>query len=207
MNRTITRPLLAVLVGLAVAILAAAPASAHGGEGLAELTSVTRDGDQVTVTVRLTWVGDSDGVPDASITAVVGGGTPVAMTPGATTGDYTATLPAAPGEVIVVTSAAPAVSLEVPAPEATPAPTTAPAETTTTVADESTTTAPPTTEAATTTTDPDAAAEAGLTGEDDGGSATLVIGAAVAIVGAAVVIAVLVMWKKPEIDADEDTEA
>lgn len=197
MTRPLLRTLAVLLAGLALLLGFGAPAAAHGGEGQAEVTSLGRDGDQVTVVIRLTWVGDSDGVPNATVTAVVGDATPVPMTAGAAPGDYTVTLAAAPGETIQITSASPAVTVEVPAPDAAPVETTAPAETTTT---ETTTTetAPTTTEATTgtdATTDPDTEAEA-ADGSDDDNSTLLVVGV-MGLLAVAIAGAVVVMWKKP----------
>ena len=51
----------------------ARPAAAHGGDGTMALVSATRAGagDDVSLLVRLTYVDDGHGVPDATVTAVV----------------------------------------------------------------------------------------------------------------------------------------
>lgn len=204
MTRSTLRLLAALAGGLAVLLLAATPAGAHGGPGQVEVTSTSRDGDQVTLTVHLKYVEDGHGVPDATVTAVVDDGTPVPMEDGAEEGDYTVTVRAAEEATIRVTSVEPATSLELPAPSADETPTTTSEPTGSTTAS---------TEAETTTTSTEATDESGeepatteaaaaptddAEGGDGGGSSSgLIIGAVVAIVAAAGVVAALVLRKKP----------
>lgn len=141
------------LVLTAMIVFGASPASAHGGEGQIEITSLTRQGDDVTVVAHVIYLADGHGVPDATVTVVVGDATPVVMEPGAADGDYQATVPAAEGDVIRVTSVEPAVSTEAAAPPA--------AETTTTSE---------ATSASTTTTE--APATSGSTAEEEGAAAS-----------------------------------
>ena len=200
-HRTLIRSLLAAtalaLVAL-VSMIATTPAGAHGGEGQVDVTSLTRDGDNVTVTVHVIYIADGHGVPEATVTLVVDGGTPVPMGPGAADGDYTATVPAPSGAAMRITSVEPAVTVEATAPETPPTTTEAPTSTTTTASTD--TSDPATTEdtpavdeaAAAGPSDPDASS-------DDGTSAVLVGGliALVVIVGAAVAFIVL---RKPSPD-------
>lgn len=189
---------LAVLLGALTAILLAAmPAGAHGGDGEAEITSVTREGDQVVVVAHINYVEDGHGVPDATVTVVVDDGTPVPMEAGAEEGDYEATVPAEPGATIRVTSVEPATTAEVAAPAADDPTTTAATETT-----EATTT----TAADTTTTALDAESADGadtpvtapedVDGDSDDSNGSLIVIAVVAVVLAAIVAAV-VLRRKP----------
>ena len=205
------RVLTAVLAPLAVLVLAGAPAAAHGGEGVIEVTSITRSGPVVTVDAHLRYVEDGHGVPDATVTVVVDEGTPIPMDPGPEEGDYTAAVPAPPGAAIRVTSVEPATTVDAVAPEVDDTPTTTEAapDTTeegsttteegspTTEADSTTSAAPDTTEAdddeATTTPTP--VPDEGAS-DDDGGISPIVIGAIVAVVLAAVVMAVILLGKR-----------
>ncbi len=200
MNRSPLRPLVALLGLLAVLTLAAVPAGAHGGDGEISVT-MTRTGDQVTVDAHLTYVADGHGVPDATVTVVVDDDTPVPMEAGAEEGDYTATVTAAPGASIRVTSVEPATSFEGTAPEATATSTTdtAPTESSTTTTEATTTTvaAASTTEQPAATTSGDATRDE--TDDEDGdGNTGLLVGGIVAIVAAAGVLAVVMLRKKPE---------
>ncbi len=210
-----SRPLaLAALGVLATLLVLAAPAGAHGGEGEAEITSITRDGDQVTVVAHVRYIEDGHGVPDATVTVVVDDGTPVPMEAGAEEGDYTATVAAGPGAAIRVTSVEPATTAEGTAPAAADDPATTEAST----GSDPTTTA--TTDAGTTddTTDDGAgsADEGSADGGEDGATAPspasddegsddgispVVIGAIVAVVLAAVVTGAILLTKKPTDDA------
>lgn len=194
---------LAALVGLiAVLLLAAPPAGAHGGEGEMEVTSVTRDGADVTVAVRLIFVDDGHGVPDATVTVVVDEGTPVPMDPGATEGDYEATVTAPAGAAIRVTSVEPATTAEAVAPEEDEAPTTTASTTTAPPETDDDDQAPATTEdeADDTTTPSDDEAD----DSDDGGVNPVVIGAIVAVVAAAGAMAAILLWKRPDETAGSD---
>jgi cobalamin biosynthesis Mg chelatase CobN len=194
---------LAVLLGslATLLLLAVAPAGAHGGDGEAEITSVTRDGGQVTVVAHVKYVEDGHGVPDATVTVVVDDGTPVPMEAGAEEGDYQATLPAAPEATIRVTSVEPATTAEATAPAA--------ADPTTTAATE-TSEASPTTAADTTTTaiDSDDDASAPVTapedvdGDSDDSSSSLIVIAVIAIVVLAAIVAAVVLRRKPAGGAD-----
>lgn len=204
MTRPRTSPLClaGVVALLAVILLAATPASAHGGDGEVTVTTSREDGgDEVTVLARVIYVDDGHGVPDATVTVVVDDGTPTPMEAGATEGDYTATVTAAAGATIRVTSVEPATSTEVAAPEVDAPSTTTEATTTTE--------APTSTEAPTTTGVPadeeDAAvAPTAATDEadDDGGSAGLVVGGVVAVLVVAGVIAAVLLRRKPGGPAD-----
>lgn len=196
--KPLSRLLTAVLAPLAVLVLAGAPAAAHGGPGEMEITSITRDGDDVTVAVRLIFTGDGDGVPDATVTVVVDDGTPVPMEAGTEEGDYQATVTAAEGATIRVTSVEPPTTAEGTAPAADETATTEAGSTTT--ADETTTEAPATTEADATTTPTPVPDE--VTSDDDGGISPVVIGAVVAVVLAAIAMAVILLGKKKP-SADE----
>ncbi|HEV7722175.1 MAG TPA: hypothetical protein VGO60_12870 [Iamia sp.] len=178
---------LAALLGslAAVLLLAAPPAGAHGGPGEMEITSITRSGDDVTVTVHLIFTGDGDGVPDATVTVVVDDGLPVTMEPGAEEGDYTVTVPADDGAAIRVTSVEPATTAEGSAPAAGATETTAGS---TTTPEASTTTSgedPPTTQApADTAPEPNGIDEAPDDDGGGGGSTAVLVVVAVVIVAA-----------------------
>jgi len=196
---------LAALLGVAaVLLLSAGPTGAHGGEGEAEITSITRSGDDVTVVAHVIYVEDGHGVPDATVTVVVDDGTPVPMAAGAEEGDYEVTVAAPPGAAIRVTSVEPATTAEVAAPPAEEATTTTEASTTTSEA-ETTTEAPADgdEDAATTTPTP---VPDDADSDDDGGISPIVIGAIVAVVAAVGVMAAILLWKKPDGTTDLDGE-
>lgn len=189
----------ALLAPLAAVLLLATPAGAHGGEGETEITSVTRDGDDVTVVARVTYVEDGHGVPDATVTVVVDDGTSVPMEAGDEEGDYEVTVPASPGATIRVTSVEPATSAEATAPPAAEAST----ESTTTTEAEPTTAAPDAGD------DEGAATSTPVSDEDvadggDDGISPVVIGAIGAVVLAAVVAGIIMLGKKP---SDDGTDA
>lgn len=195
---------LAALTGLgAVFLLASAPASAHGGEGKVEIIALTRQGADVTVVAHVIYLADGHGVPDATVTVVVGESTPVVMEPGAGEGDYQATVPAAEGDVIRVTSVEPEVSTEATAPPVAAATTTTSEAATTT----STITEAPSSgaavderqEAAATTPTPV------LTGETDDGSdgstnVVVIVAILVVLVAAGAMVAILLANRKPPAD-------
>jgi hypothetical protein len=191
---------------LATFLLLAAPAGAHGGEGEVEITSVTRDGDQVTVVAHVRYLEDGHGVPDATVTVVVDDGTPVPMEAGAEEGDYTATVAAPPGAAVRVTSVEPAATAEGTAPEAADDPgttdTTAGPDPTTTAATDGTTADGATDEGTTDggTADDEATTTPTPVADDDGsdgGISPVVIGAIVAVVLAAVVTGAILLTRKP----------
>ncbi len=195
--------LLVVLAAVALAglaLFAGAPAGAHGGDGQMEVTSLERDGDDVTITVHLSYVADGHGVPDATVTVVVDDGTPAPMTAGATEGDYAATVVAAPGATLRVTSVEPPVTVDATAPEAA---TTTTTETTTTAGSD-TTDAPATTDATTTTAPADGSTTStpATDAEDDDGGNGLVIGGLIALVVVAAAAVAVVVLRKPTPDAD-----
>lgn len=205
-TRALLRALAAALAGLAtLLLLASSPASAHGGEGQIEITSLTRQGSEVTVVAHVIYVADGHGVPDASVTVVVGEDTPVVMEPGAADGDYQATVPAAEGDVIRVTSVEPEVSTEATAPP--------PAETTTT--SEPTSSTSTTTEAQTTESTVEDEGAAGPTpvpdaGSDDdsGGGSNLVviIAVLVVLVAAGVTVALFLTNRSSSLDGDSPSD-
>ena len=184
---------LALVVCLAVSVgLGSVPVGAHDGEGSLEVLSTVRSDATVSVEVRLTFVGDGHGVPDATVTAVVPGATPVTLAAQAEEGHYAGSLEAGGGVVIRITSVTPAASVEVVAPPL-PAEPTAPSTT-------EPTTAPSSTEPADVTSTSGAAggpgegATAVVDDDADGGSAGRT--AALVGVGAAVVALGLVFVKR-----------
>ena len=197
--------LVAVLAAVALALgLAPTIAGAHGGDGEMTLVSATRGAsDEVDLTVELVYVEDGHGVPDATVTAVVGDSAAVTLAATATEGQYQGVVEAPAGSTIRVTSVEPVTTLEVPAPAAaatttTEAPTTSTTEATTTTAAPTTEPAPTTTEAPT----PDVVVE-----DDDGGLST---GVLVAIGAGVVVIAGLGIWAALNLGKgreDEDDDA
>jgi hypothetical protein len=195
---------LAVLLGsLAAVLLAASPVAAHGGEGEVEITSVTRDGGQVTVVAHVIYVEDGHGVPDATVTVVVDDGTPVPMEPGAEDGDYQATVAAAPGATIRVTSVEPATAAEAPAPAADDPTTSAAPDTT----DATTTTAADTTTTALDSESDDGAeapvtAPEDLDGDTDDSSSSLIVIAVIAIVVLGAIVAAVLLRRKPSAGTD-----
>lgn len=198
------KTLISLLGVLAAVLLAAVPVGAHGGDGQSEITSVTRDGDEVTVVAHISYVADGHGVPDATVTVVVDDGTPVPMDPGAEEGDYQATVTAPPGATIRVTSVEPATSAEVAAPD-TEEPTTTAAPETTETTEAPTTTAPEPTavdgddEASTPATTAD---DVDDDSDDSDGSPILI--AVIAIVVVAAVVAAIVLRRKPAGGSDGD---
>ena len=193
-TRLVIRALVALLVPLAALLLAAGPTAAHGGDGQIEITSIEPDGEDVTVVARLTYLADGHGVPDATVTVVVGEGTPVPMEPGAEEGEYTATVPAAPDAPVRVTSVEPATSAEATVPRAQQTPTTGGDETTTT--EGGTTGDVPTTQAsAETVPEPNGIDEA--PDEDGGGGDVLVLVVLVVVVAGAIGAVFLLRRKKP----------
>lgn len=203
-TRALHRGLAAALAGLATLLLfAASPASAHGGEGQIEITSMTRQGSDVTVVAHVIYIADGHGVPDATVTVVVGDATPVVMEPGAADGDYQATVAAAEGDVIRVTSVEPEVSTEATAPP--------PDETTTT--SEATTTSSLTTEPQTTEPigEDDASAPTTTTpapdDDSDGGGNAVVIVAVLVVLVAAVVTAAILLTNRRSSREDPSTDA
>jgi len=192
-----SRVLIAVLAALAVLALAGAPAVAHGGEGEVEITSIAREGDLVTVTARLTYVEDGHGVPDATVTVVVGEGTPIPMEAGAEEGDYTATVPATPGTPLRVTSVEPATSVDGAAPETDGSPATTEAGSTTSEGETATTGDGPTTQAsADTVPEPNGVDEAPVDDEGNSGT-TVVLVVVVVVVVAAIGAGFLLRRKRP----------
>lgn len=198
----LSRATTALLMTAAVLLLAGTPATAHGGEGEIEITSMVRTGLHVVLDVRLTYVEDGHGVPDATVTAVVDDGVPRPMEPGEEEGDYTIRIAAPPGTTIRVTSVEPATTVEAPAPDGDVTPTVP------------TTEAPEATEAESTTTtaaaedegaaaDDEESAPAGpedaAADDDDGGISPVLIGAIVAVLAAAAVAAALLL-RKPKPD-------
>ncbi|WCO67360.1 hypothetical protein PO878_01340 [Iamia majanohamensis] len=180
--------LVAVLAAVALALgLAPTVAGAHGGDGEMTLVSATRGaGDEVDLTVELIYVEDGHGVPDATVTAVVGDSAAVTLAATAAEGQYQGVVEAPAGSTIRVTSVEPVTTLEVPAPVAaatTEAPTTSTTEAPTTTAAPTTEPAPTTTEAPTT--------DVVVEDDDDGGLST---GVLVAIGAGVVVIAGLGIW-------------
>lgn len=180
-RRSVATAATALVAVLAVSGIGS-PALAHGGDGAIEVVTTIRAGDDVQITVRLTFVADGHGIPDATVTAVVEGQTPVPLEADDQEGLYSGAVPAQPGDVIRISSVEPptSVELEAPAledefpalpsgPEVT-ATTTEPDATTTTGADE----AP----------DDEDAAPATVTEDDDGdGSSALPI-----VIGGVVVV-------------------
>jgi len=196
--KPLTRVLTSVLAPLAVLVLAGAPAAAHGGEGEIEVTSVTRSGDEVTVTAHLKYVEDGHGVPDATVTVVVGEGTAVPMGPGAEEGDYTVTVPAAPGTAIRVTSVEPATTAEATAPETAETGSSTTEPTSTTAAEATTTDGGPTTP-----TNAEGEAVPGPGGIDDAPedlTGKLIASAIAVVVLVALAVAVVVLRKRPSAD-------
>lgn len=200
--RWFRRAFVVIGTGLAVLLWAAPAAHAHGGEGQMEVTSITRDGDEVTVAVHLIAVDDGHGLPDATVTVVVGEATPVPMEPGAQDGDYQVTVVASEGAPIRVTSVEPPTTAEATAPPMVE-------ETTSTV----TTTAPETTTTAETspTTTPEQQAADPIddqeidAGTDDGGTNLALVGAAIAVVVALVAMGVILLGRKRDPDGVADT--
>lgn len=193
----------AALFAAALALFGSAPgpAGAHGGEGELQVVSAERDGDgeAVAVTVRLTYVADGHGVPDATVTAVAGDAAATPLEPGDEEGLFTGSVEAPVGATIRVTSVDPVVSIETEAPPAAPAPTT----TGTSPDDDTTTTtgSEPTTEVPATETPATAPGDASrVTGDDDSSMRIAVIGGGVALLGAAGVIAAVVIARKPDGD-------
>jgi cobalamin biosynthesis Mg chelatase CobN len=173
----------------ALGLLLAAPAAAHEGEASFTDVAVDAAGDgQVTVTVHLAYEQDGHGVPDATITAVVEGATPVTLQPGGDEGTYTGTLAAPPGAQVRITSVDPAATAEAVAPEASGGTTTAPEATTTTAA------APSSTIVAPSTTAPSSEA-----GDDDDGISPLVLGGIVVVVAAVGMTAAVVLRRTREV--------
>jgi hypothetical protein len=167
----------------ALVLLVAAPAGAHGGDAEMTVTSASRAGDDVDLVVHLVYVEDGHGVPDATVTAVVDGATPVTLEPAATEGDYAGTVTAAPGTTIRITSVEPTVTVEAEAPPAAEVPassTEAAAPTTTT-------------EAATTTTATEAPAPAA---DEDGDDGSLLPAVVIGLVALVVVAAVAVITSR-----------
>lgn len=179
------------------------PASAHGGEGQLDVTSSTREGDDVTISVFLTYVGDGHGVPGASITLVADGATPIPMQAGSEDGDYTATVAAAPGALIRVTSVAPVVTVDVTAPPAAETTTTQATSDGTTSSSPQSTSAPTTTDA-TETTEVAAAVPTQASGGDDQGGNGLIIAGLVVLVLAAVLPVTIIVLRKPTISPSSD---
>lgn len=195
------RALAALAIAIVAALVLASPAGAHGGEGQLDITSIAREGDEVTLTAHVIYIADGHGVPDATLTVVVGDGTPVPMAPGAADGDYTATVPAPPGAAIRVTSVEPAVTAETTAPDL-PATTTTEA---TSITEPSSTAAPVTTDQPPSTapdSDEDAAAISnGASGDNSDDSSTPLIAG---LIGLVVVVAggvAFVVLRKPAPDA------
>lgn len=192
------------LAGLLAVSGLGAPAAAHGGDGVLEVVTTVRDGDDVFVRVRLTYEADGHGVPDATLTAVVEGDTPVPLAAEEQEGLYSGAVPAQPGDTIRVTSVEPATSAEVEAPaleEEFPVLPSGEEATSTTTA--------PTTEATTTTAaDEEAGAPATVTDEggsdDDSNALPLVIGG-VAVAGLVAGLAVVLTRKGPDDDDDPQT--
>ena len=108
----------ALLLMVVLAVVAASPASAHGDEGVLQVVSATPSGTSSVVTVKLTYENDGEPVADATVTVAGDNGagselTPVTMQPGATDGDFTATVDfPAPGTwTLRVTSVKPEAAL------------------------------------------------------------------------------------------------
>lgn len=204
LRRRVVATVLAVLSGLALAAMLGEPAGAHGGEGQLDLVSADRSaGSSVALVVRLTYVNDGDPVTDATVTAVVGDAASVPLGAGDEAGVYQGTVDAPAGSTIRVTSVTPVVTLDVPAPAATPT-TTAEAPSTTTT--EAPTTEVPTTTDATTTSAPPEGDGAAVGEEDDDG---LSPGILVALGGGVVVVAGLVAFGVVNLNqsrADERTD-
>ncbi len=123
------KKLLATLALVALAAVATAPATAaHEGEGTIEVVAATPEGDlSVRYQLRVTFVADGHGAPDATVTATVvdpaGARTPVAFTKGTEDGIYegTGTYPAAGTWATRFTSLRPTSTLERPQEVTTPA--------------------------------------------------------------------------------------
>lgn len=187
---TVRRLLLVLLVLGSVALLGAAPASAHGDDGALEVIDAvpTAAGDEVTYTVELTYANDGDPVEGAVVSATVRrpGAGPRESIPLASIGEgwYAgAVLFPGPGRWTVAFAAVePAATVEatytVPA---TPPPPT-------TVAPATTTTAPA---EATADLVPDAA------DGDDGPPAGLIVGAVLAGASLVAVVIILILRRRP----------
>lgn len=191
------------LVGFLALSGVGAPAAAHGGDGVIEVVTTVREGDDVRVRVRLTYEADGHGVPDATVTAVVDGDTPVPLEAEDQEGLYSGAVPAQPGATIRITSVEPATSVDVEAPpleDDFPVLPSGPEVT------ESTTTAP-TTEATTTTAAEDSGAPATVTDEggsdDDSNALPLVIGGVV-VAGLVAGLAVVLTRKGSDDDDQND---
>ena len=192
------------LAGLLALSGVGAPAAAHGGDGVLEVVTTIRDGDDVFVRVRLTYEADGHGIPDATVTAVIDGETPVPLAAEEQEGLYSGAVPAQPGDVIRISSVEPATSVEVDAPaleEEFPVLPSGEEATSTTTA--------PTTEATTTTeADDETAAPATVTDEggsdDDTNALPLVLGG-VAVAGLVAGLAVVLTRKSPKDDDDPQT--
>jgi hypothetical protein len=168
------------------------PALAHGGDGVIEVVTTIRQGDDVFVRVRLTYEADGHGVPDATVTAVVDGETPVPLAAEDQEGLYSAPVPAEPGATIRVSSVEPATSVDVEAPALEEEFPVLPSGEEAT----STTTAPATTESTT----PEAEVEAAPTpvsDEDDGSSAVPLIVGGVVVAGLVAGLAIALTRKGP----------
>lgn len=201
----------AAVLGLSLAV-ATGPAGAHGGDGQMELVSAVRgDGDAVDLTVRLTYVEDGHGVPDATVTAVVGDAAAVPLAAAGDEGDYAGTVDAAPGATIRVTSVEPVVTLDVAAPDATTTTTAATTTTDPTTTGSSTTTEATTTTEAATTTAPTPPQQGGaVIVDDDDGLSTgviLAIGAGVVAVAGAGIFAAYKMGQDKGADEPVDPDA
>lgn len=181
------KTLAAALAVVAAALLLAAPAGAHGGEAsFTQVMALRTDTDAVQVTAELVYRADGHGVPDATVTAVVDGGTPVALEPSpGEEGLYVGTIDAPGGATIRVTSVDPAATGEAVAPEEAAAPSSTEGATSTTAAETTTTALPP---ATTEVTPTDAASDDG----DDGLPVGLVGAGAVVVLAAVVAGVVLV---------------
>ena len=201
--RVLPRALAALGAAVALLLCTGPAALAHGGEGQMEVTSITRDGDQVTVAVHLIAIDDGHGLPDATVTVVVGDATAVPMEPGAEDGDYQATVVAEAGAPIRITSVEPPTTAEATAPPMAE-------ETTSTVA----TTAPETTEApeSTVETTPTTVAEEEAAdpvadqeidgGSDDSRMSWALIGGIAVLAVALVAVAIILFGRKGRPDAD-----
>lgn len=185
---------LALVVCLMVSVgLSPAPVGAHDGEGNLEVLSTVRSDATVSVEVLLTFVGDGHGVPDATVTAVVPGATPVTLAAQAEEGRYEGSLEAGAGVVIRVTSVTPAASVEVAAPPL-PVEPTAPSTTVATTAPSSTDPPDATSTNRVSAGGPGDEVTAVVDDDADGGSAGRT--AALVGVGAAVVALGLVLVKR-----------
>ena len=191
------------LAGLLALSGVGAPAAAHGGDGVLEVVTTIRDGDDVFVRVRLTYEADGHGIPDATVTAVIDGETPVPLAAEEQEGLYSGAVPAQPGDVIRISSVEPATSVEVDAPaleEEFPVLPSGEEATSTTTA--------PTTEATTTEADDETAAPATVTDEggsdDDTNALPLVLGG-VAVAGLVAGLAVVLTRKPPSEDDTPQT--